>query len=177
MGGDKYSGPPSDDGLNQRADPEVSRPPSAIDRVIQDVTLTAKYMAAVAAGNGADKQSPEFQSYRTEIVASAIGAAVGSERLYRKRDVTGAAKPIGEQVKQLEADARWFAAAAIDNLNDAPGAKPLQKGSSEYEAFANRVVDSALAVAVATAKLKKPGQSHGAKAEAGKTHSGETGIT
>lgn len=133
------------------------RQPSAIDLTIRDIARNAKYFTAVAAGNGADKSSPEYASYRENIVTTAIGAAIGTGKLYRRKDAQ-ADTPLGDQVKAFERDARWLAAAAADNLD-------IDKNSDAYKGFADRVVDSALASAVASGRFKAPARSFAEKVE------------
>lgn len=141
-----------------------ARKPSAIDITIRELARNAKYMAVVAAGNGADKESPEFKGFRDGIVATSIGAAIGIGKLYRKSEIAADA-PLGDQVKAFERDARWLAAAAGDNLG-------MDKDTAAYKDFADKVADAALATAVAHGRFKAPNRSFAGRVEDGRANDG-----
>lgn len=154
---------------DQTASTPTERPPSAIDITVRELARNAKYFAAVAAGNGADKDSPEFKSYRDGIVAATIGAAIGLGKLYRKAEPAADASP-GAQIKTLERDARWLAAAAGDNLG-------MDKESDAYKAFTDKVLDTALATALAQGRFKAPSRSFANKVEESRSEPGsELGV-
>lgn len=130
---------------------QQKRQPAAMDLKIRDIVRNAKYFAAVGAGNGADKSSPEFAAYRETMILTAIGAAIGSGILYRRKEAATDA-PQGEQVKAFERDTRWIAAAAAEQLE-------IGKETPAYKKFADHLVDTALATAVANGRFKAPSRS------------------
>jgi len=142
----------------------AERQPSAIDITVRELARNARYFAAVAAGNGADKDSPEFKSYRDGILATTIGAAIGLGKLYRKSEPAADTTP-GAQIKTLERDARWLAGAAGDNLG-------MDKESDAYKAFTEKVLDTALATALAQGRFKAPSRSFASKVEESRSEPG-----
>lgn len=131
-------------------DQSATRKPSAIDYKIKELVRNSRYFKAVADGNG-DKSSPEYQAHAEHLIGLAIGAAVGSGELYRKREAVTDSPP-ADHMKALREDARWFAAAAAQSI-------AIDKSSDRYAALSDAVVDAAISTAVATGKLKAPQRS------------------
>lgn len=148
--------------------PVETKRPSAIDITIRELARSAKYLAAVAAGNGADKASPEYRAFRDGMVATAVGTAIGIGKLYRKSDLAADA-PLAEQVKAFERDARWLAGAAADNLK-------IAKNTPAYKEFSDRVVDTALAASIAQGRFKAPERSFAGRADDSRQAGGEISM-
>lgn len=130
--------------------------PSAIDLKIKGLLRHAKYFQAVA-DSGLDRSGSEYATRRQDVIASVIGAAVGSGALYRKNDEPTPEQP-ADAMKALRSDARWLAAAAAKQAG-------VPKESEAYHRFSDRIVDTAIAAAVAHGKLKAPDRGFAEKVE------------
>ncbi|MBU2582726.1 MAG: hypothetical protein KJ622_13520 [Alphaproteobacteria bacterium] len=130
--------------------------PSAIDLKIKGLLRHAKYFQAVA-DSGLDRSGPEYSARRQDVMACVIGAAVGAGALYRRNDELAPEAP-ADAMKALRSDARWLAAAAAKQAG-------VPKESEAYHRFSDRIVDTAIATAVAHGKLQAPNRGFAEKVE------------